>query len=256
MKPCQTLLPLLFAGSLLAQAQPFVLPKGELTPQQLIDATATYLDWNILFETPETSATPAAEPTTRRRTSRGSRPRRTSRPRTLQPIKLQTQITTDREGCESLLHNLLNCWRLVVTPVSGQRNTYQVVDALGPRARDIGNEAVYKTPAQILAHPDLKWPVITTVPLKHIHARRANNALRPFLAGIGGTTSASTVQVAHAGDARSLIVQGLQDQVAQTILLIRKADVEDPLSERCERLMLRIQELERRIGALQNKNSK
>jgi hypothetical protein len=210
-----------------------VLPKGELTAAALVTSASTYLGWNILYEAQPAAPTGAA--------SRHS-------------TRLQAQIVTDREGCEELLHSLLLRWQLVVTPVAGKRDTYEVIDLAGPRARDVAAAAAFKTPEQILARPGLETPVITSVELHHTDARLAHNALRPFLASVG--SGVGTVQIGHVGEAKGLIVQGMQSHVARTIHLLREADVEAGLPDRIERLTKRLRELEQRIEALQERTRK
>jgi len=255
---------MLLPAPLLAQEQrkpadPFVLPAGELTVEALIQGAAQYLGRNILYEAP---AAPVAQPAPRtNRPGQRGRGRGRSRNRTVpvqlpQPIKLQTQIVTDREGCEGLLHSLLHHWDLVVVPVDGKRDTYEVVNLRGPRWSQLRSDAAYATPEQILARPSLKSPVITTVELKNTNAQHANNALRPFLAGNTGAIGGNSVQVGNVGNAKSLIVQGPQDQVAKTIRLIRLADVKSPIPEQLERLNRRIRKLEQRIEALLEKTDK
>ena len=228
---------LALAGSTLAQgeraqATPFVMPAGETPLATLIDTCADYLEWNVLYDAK--ALTDAGLVT-----------------------RLQRQIVTDRDGCEELLYTLLYRKGYAIKTIDPKRDVFEAIMMSGPRAAEISASAAYQPWQSILDRPTLKRPVITTFALKHIHAQRANNALRPFFAGRRGP---STLMIGSVGDEQSLLLQGFQDQVAQAIQVIQLADKPQKprpaiidgmsMSDFVRRLEERVSELEAKLRAL------
>ncbi|MCK5940333.1 MAG: hypothetical protein KAI24_00075 [Planctomycetes bacterium] len=225
-----------FAQDDAAEAEPFVLPAGEMTITGLVDACASHLDWNILYNEQEiASAAPGGNKS-----------------------KLQRQVVTDSDGCEELLYSLLYRHGFAVVPLDPARDVYEVILMAGPRGREVANRATHKPVEQILARPNLKVPVITVVRLEHINAQLANNALRPFFASNSGGYGANSLSIGNVGNAQSLLLQGFQDQVAQAIRMIGLCDIEQPaqdyhgqpLPDYIARLEQRIKKLENRLEKL------
>lgn len=219
--------------------EPFVVEAGEVQLTTLIDRCAAYLDCNILT-TPQEMAQASGAVT----------------------AKLQKAVRTDRAGCEEFLANMLYRSGFVLTYLDGKGETMEVVSMNGPRAREISSRALPTTADAVMARPNLKLCVITTIPLKHINATIATNALRPFFASAGGS---STLTLGNVGNNTSLLLTGLQDQVAGAIRLIEKCDVPSndtfdpqsgmPVSPRIATLEARVKELEERIAALEGKKA-
>jgi hypothetical protein len=132
----------------------------------------------------------------------------------------------------------------------------------GQRAREISAGASYVELAKILERPALKRQVITTLSLQHINAQAANNALRPFFAGMGGASMG--LSIGTVGDPQSLLLQGFQDQVAQAIRVVQLADVPQraelelvkgkTMRHYIQQLEARIQTLEKKLAAIEQKN--
>ncbi|MBL8725039.1 MAG: hypothetical protein JNK49_13395 [Planctomycetes bacterium] len=211
--------------------QPFTLPVGELKVTDLVDRCAAYLGRNILIGPNELLHSGVRD----------------------HALRLQQPIETNREGCEELLANLLWSKGLALVEVDAASGTLEVIALLGPRAREVGANAKNRTVAEVLARPNLKVPVTTTIDLQHSNANAVINGLRPFLASTSG--SGGQVQLG-AGGARSIVVSGAQDQVAKTVGMIRGLDVQPmpgtdpvplPLATRLEQ---RLEALEQRIAAL------
>lgn len=238
---CAAILPALLAlhatgQNVTTQApKPFVIEAGETSIQNLIDATANYLGCNIMAAASEIGQ--AA------------------------PVRLQQAISTDREGCQELLAGMLSRSHLVLTVLDEKLGVMEVINLQGQRGREVFQRAQWKTVDAILKRPRLKMPVTTVVSLKHINAQLANNALRPFFASAGGNGGFS-LMIGNAGSQASLIVAGMQDQVAQAIQLIHQCDVEQPpeafrgpdLPGYVAKLEKRIAALEKRIAALKKKS--
>jgi hypothetical protein len=225
---------LLFAGIARAQdvdkkPEPFALAASAIELSEFVDACAGYLEWNILYDTREFEGAGAGA------------------------IKLQRSIVTDRDGCEELLYSLLYRQGYAVKTVDAARNVYEVLMMQG---------ASYVELAKILERPALKRQVITTLSLQHINARYANNALRPFFAGTGGTSMG--LSIGTVGNPQSLLLQGFQDEVAQAVRVIQLADVpprpelepmpgNKTMKEYVKLLEARIQALEKRLAKLEQK---
>jgi len=217
-------------------ARTFVHAAGEVSINDLIDRCASFLDYNILVSPQELAVC----------TGGGG-------------IKLQKRVETDRDGCEELLANLLYRHGLVLTVLDQELGMLEVIHASGPRGREIQTRALLRTPEQVLARPRLKVPVMTTVPLQHINATIATNALRPFFASTGGPGPAASLTLGNVGNSSAMLLSGMQDQVAHAINLIRACDVEtaadnglrDGIDGRSIHDQLR--SLERRVDAIEKK---
>lgn len=184
-------------------ANGMTLPAGEITANDLIDAAAKFLGRNILWSPQELGNTPT--------------------------FGLQRPLAVDARGCEEVLCQLLATRNLIVLPIDEQKNLYEVVSLQGPRQRDIPAAAVWRTPDELLQREQLKQLVISIVPLKHINAQIATNALRPFF-GMSGQNSAASLIIGNVGTNEAVLLQGFADQVADAIRLLRESD--KPMAER------------------------
>ncbi|MBK8097535.1 MAG: hypothetical protein IPK26_10525 [Planctomycetes bacterium] len=186
-------------------ANGMTLPAGEITANDLIDAAAKFLGRNILWSPQELGS--------------------------VQTFALQRPLAVDAPGCEEVLCQLLATRYLVVIPLDEQKNLYEVVSLNGQRQRDIAATAVWRTADEVLRREGLKQVVICSVPLKHINAQVATNALRPFFGMFGGgNNSAAGLIIGNTGTDETVLLQGFADQVADAIRLLRDAD--KPLAER------------------------
>ena len=184
-----------------AKAQ-FVMPAGETSIQDLVDNCAKHLSINILTNPQECAHG--------------------------QAIRLQKEIVTDSAGCKDLLTGLLYRAGFALTSVDEDLGLYEVIMMNGPRGREVMNRAKHRTIEQVLQRPTLKVAVTAVVELKHINAQLANNALRPFFASSGGHQVGGSLMIGNVGSASSLLLSGMQDQVAQAIRMIRICDVPQP----------------------------
>jgi len=240
MKTTLALLAVLSVAPCLAQDpakgsdRPFMLAAGEIKLTELIDRCANHLGYNILRNQAELLHS-------------SSRPGPAS-------VLLQQPITTGKEGCEDFLTSMLWSQGFALIETDPTNGTREVIALNGPRARDISASAKACTVEQILARPGLKAPVTTTFTLKHTNAMVVVNSLRPFLASTG--SPASTITLGASGMS-TVLLTGIQDQVAQAIGMLQSADVPPPAvapgaaAPLVERLVRRVEELEKRIAALE-----
>jgi len=207
---------------------PFVVEAGELELPQLVDRCAAYLDCNIVWNKMEMGPSGA-----------------------IQPVRLQKALRLDRDGCEEFLANTLYLNGLALTSLDAKGTMLEIVNMTGPRSREVTARAVERSVEQILARPALRMPVTTTVQLEHTNVIIVSNSLRPFFASTGGSPT-SVVTLGSLGNGQTLLITGMQDQVAQAIQIVRKGDVKpSPEMGGMPDAQDRIAALERRVAALE-----
>ncbi|MCK5942191.1 MAG: hypothetical protein KAI24_09495 [Planctomycetes bacterium] len=113
----------------------------------------------------------------------------------------------------------------VVPRGDGDLELLEIVLMTGQRGREVTNGARYVTPDELVNYRfQTGVPILTTVPLRHINAQLANNALRPFFAGTGGATAGSSVQIGNVGNKSALLLQGFGPQVYAAVELLKLVD--------------------------------
>ncbi len=210
-----------------APKAPFVIEAGEIQLPALIDRCADYLDRNILVSTADMHVGGASL-----------------------TVRLQQKIETDRSGCEEVLTSLL--YRAGFAMIQLDDGTmFEVVSLSGPRGREVANRAQHRTIDQVLARPNLKVPVTVSLPLQHINATVATNALRPFFASTGAPTGSASLTIGNVGNNSTLLISGFQDQVAQAIRIVRECDT--PPTKIAPSIEELIGSLQARLKALEDK---
>ncbi|MCA8951834.1 MAG: hypothetical protein KDE27_20155 [Planctomycetes bacterium] len=227
----RTALSLLLAATALAQGPTdprlakFIIEPGSLEISDLIDQAATYLGWNILVNPQEIQGCNGQ-------------------------FKLQNRVEVDRPGCEEVLTTLLSTRGIVLRTLDEPKGLYEVLALNGPRSGEAMNSAMQRSPAEILARPQLRMPVSTVLPLEHINSAVATNALRPFFGARGGQASVSFGSI---GSDSALLMTGMQDQVANAVRLIQLADVAKAAESAKPDVETRLEDLARRIGQLEDR---
>lgn len=181
----------------------FVLPAAEIDLDELIGATARYLQRNIICDPGELA--------------RASGP----------PLRLQKELALDALGCEEVVSQLLYVRGFALLAIDADRGLYEVVHLDGPRQNEVITAAPRRSVDEILRRPRLKMFVLTEVPLQHIDATVAANALRPFYgqaSSRSGGRNANVVTFGTMGSPGSLLIAGFQDQVAHAIHLVHACD--------------------------------
>jgi hypothetical protein len=210
----------------------FVLPEGAVGVEELIDAAALFLARNILWQGQEL----------------GNQP----------PFVFQKRLALDAIGCEEMLAQLLATRNLAVVPIDERRQVYEVLNLQGQRGREIVQRAVPRTPEEVLQRPNLKQIVLVTLPLQHINATIAVNALRPFFAS-NSPMPGQGLNIGTAGSNEAVLVLGFTDQVAACIRMLQQCD--RPLQERnpelhqlgqtCQSLQHAVTDLQSRLATVQ-----
>lgn len=233
-------LPLLFlclaTPSCIAQAQshspeqqPIVLPAGEHQLPALVDQCSVHLKVNILTSPQELTGGPQGNPT----------------------VRLQQSVTLDEAGCEDFLSSVLWQRGFALTWLNQSARTMEVISLNGPMGREVLQRAVQRTVQEVLARPDSRMPVAVVVELKHVNATIAHNSLRPFFASLGSQPAALTLGTA--GNGATLLVTGIQSQVAQALRIIQASDIPpaQPDSQSLEAVRLLCEKLEERVKVLE-----
>ena len=164
-------------------------------------------------------------------------------------ITMQKRIAVDALGCEDLISQLLYTKGFALVSIDASKGLYEVIAMYGPRRALIQERALTMTPEEVLRRPNLKMPVVTSVPLEHIQVQVATNSLRPFFASSGQVSGSLTL--GNVGNNRAMLLMGFADQVAAAIRLLRLVDV--PAGPVNPTLESRVNELEKRIAALERK---
>ncbi len=220
--------------------EPFRLAAGDVQMTALIDQCAAYLQVNILSSPQELQTSQSMS------------------------VKLQQPVTTDRNGCEELLTSLLYRSGFGLMWLDDKGSMMEVVNLQGPRAREMWSRAQERSIEAVLSRPNLKLAVTVVVPLEHINATIATNALRPFFASSGGMQVGS-LTIGNVGNNKSLLMSGMQDQVVQAIRLVQKCDqpgsyegqgMPMPDQDRMSKLEARVKALEEQLGKAKASDAK
>lgn len=178
-------------------ANTITLPVGDLPLQAVVDAAAAFLKVNILYNRAEIQAQGGT-------------------------IFLQTPMTLARDKAEAAISDLVYTNGFVLAPRDADQAVYELVHLRGPKAREAMQMAPQRTAEQVLSRPTLKQPVQTSLTLQNTNATIAINALRPFYAATSGGPTNMTFGCA---DNHTMLLSGIQCEVAKAIELLRKVDV-------------------------------
>jgi hypothetical protein len=212
---------------------PFVVGAGEVELTAFVDQCAHYLGANVVLDKREVEAASGMQGST---------------------IRLQQAISTDQKGCEELLAAMLSRSGFALTWLNRPQKVYEAVLLNGPRAREMSTRATESSVDNVLQRPHLKMPVSVTLPLEHVNAIVAVNALRPVFASTGGPGNSLTL--GSAGNSGGILLIGMQDQVASAIRLVRDLDAPAPeakdpsLADRVAKLEARLAAIEKALEAL------
>jgi hypothetical protein len=197
----------------------FVLPEGDVMPDELVNAAARFLSRNILVQPQELA--------------------------NLGVFTFQHRLALDAVGCEELLCELLASRGAALVPIDEQKQVYEVINLLGQRRGEAWSRPVWRTPEEVLRRPNLRQLVVTSVQLQHINAMVATNALRPFFAS-GNSNNAVGLSFGMGATNESLLLLGFADQVAGAVRLLQQSD--RPLKERSPEMY----EWQQTVQSLQN----
>lgn len=210
-----------------AQRTGLVLPAGEFTVQELVDATATYLCRNFLYDANAVQR------------ARG--------------FALQRPLAVDALGAEELLYALLATRDFAVLPIDEPRGLYQIVllDPQQPRA-DVLASSPWRTPEEVALRPRLREIVFTALPLQFADARDVAQALRQTTV-LGPWRPGQLV--ASAADRQLLVLHGYRDQVANALQLAGRLErlLQSSAGKPADPVLARLRQLELELAALKQR---
>ena len=210
-------------GAILATKDGLVLPPGELTVAELVDATARFLCRNYLYDHEVVQAA-------------GS-------------FTLQRSLALDAIGSEEILAALLATRGLAALPIDELRGVYEIV-SLAPDARRAPITNVpWRSSDEILRRPRLRELVMTAIELQHADASLLADALRAQFS-LQGMWQPGMPTASSAGR-HVLLLHGYRDQVAAAILAALQLDrLLTPSSSANDDLQRRVERLEAEVAAL------
>lgn len=209
-------------GPILATKDGLSLPAGEFTVADLIDATSRYLCRNYLHDDGAIAV--------------------------LAPFTLQRPLALDALGAEEVLYALLASRDLLVLPLDELRGMFAIVPLVG-RDRPLPMTSVpMRTPDEILRRPRLHELVTTVVTLRAAEAPALANALSVQFTLQSGRAASQTT--AAALDARTLLLHGFRDQLAEVLAVLRQLDRHAEAAATPADVLQRLDALEREVAAL------
>jgi hypothetical protein len=211
-----------------AKRPPFVIEAGETPLPALVDRAAAYLECNIVLSERDLASAP-----------------------NVPVVRLQAPISTDRDGCLDFLADALYRHGFALTWSNERLRIMEAINLAGPRAREVGNRATPRTEAEVTARPWLRMPVTVTLPLQHVNATIATNALRPFFASTGAPAGGGSLTIGNVGNSTAMIVSGMQDQVAQAIRVVRECDLPAKPELEVPEMHKRVAVIEKRLAAIE-----
>lgn len=207
-------------GAIVANKDGLVLPAREFSVAELIEATATFLCRNYLYDPSLTART-------------GS-------------FTLQKQLALDAFGAEELLAALLAARGLTALPLDEPRGVWHVLPLEDPRVLTL---LPWRAPDEILRRPRLRELAVTAIDLQHTDARALAQLLRQH--GQHGTATPPPF-FAFATDARLLLLRGYRDQIAAVLQLVHELEHATAPPPRIaeDELQQRVADLERELAEL------
>lgn len=210
-------------GAVLASKNGLVLPAGEFTVSELIDATATYLCRNFLYD-----------------------PNAVLRAK---GFTLQRPIALDALGAEEMLYALLASRDFAVLPLDEVRGVFQIVllEQNQPGVTALASTP-WRTAEEILRRPQLREIVFTAVELQNADAQQFVSLVRNAFT-YGGWRPGCLV--ASASERRTVMLHGYRDQVANAITLATRFDQwSRPALPVSDEVQTRLRQLEQEVAAL------
>jgi hypothetical protein len=199
------------------------LPAGEFSVVEVVEAVASYLCRNYLYDAEELAK--------------------------VSGFRLQRDLALDAVGSEETLLTLLAARDLVALPLDEHRGLYQIV-ARGTAQRAMPIAPVpWRSADEILRRPRLRDFVMTAIQVEFADANVLANAMRSHFALQGMWQPGMTC--ATAAGPKTLLLHGYRDQLAMTILVVQQIDrlsapppvANSPALERLEALEREVAEL-------------
>lgn len=207
-------------GAIVANKDGLVLPAREFSVAELIEATATFLCRNYLYD-PSVTARAGG-------------------------FALQKQLALDAFGAEEMLAALLAARGFTALPLDEPRGVWQVLPLEDPRVLTL---LPWRAPAEVLRRPRLRELAVTAIDLQHTDARALAQLLRQH--GQHGTATPPPF-FAFATDSRLLLLRGYRDQIAAVLQLVHELEqaAAPPPRVAADELQQRVADLEHELAEL------
>ncbi|MBL8748120.1 MAG: hypothetical protein JNK78_03100 [Planctomycetes bacterium] len=210
-------------GAIVANKDGLVLPTGDFTVAEVIDAVAAFLCRNYLYDPADVERT--------------------------EPFRLQRPLALDAIGAEEILHALLASRELAAIPLDERRGIHQVIP-IGPNTNGTAMALIaapWRTPDEILRRPGPHELVTTAVDVRFADVQQVAAALRAHFGSIGPWRPGALL--AFASSPGILLLHGYRDQIAQVLVLTQRLErtVAPPPDAQ---LLRRLEALEREVADL------
>lgn len=207
-------------GAIVASKDGLVLPAGEFTVAELIEACSAFLCRNYLYDLDAVS-------------------RRDG-------FVLQRPLALDALGGEELLYALLSTRGLAAVPIDELRGVYQIL-ALDSDPWPLAN-LPWRTPDEILRRPRLRELVVTAFDVQNADARALAQLFRQHADAKRGR---EPLFAAFATDEHLLLLRGYRDQIAPALQVVQQLDrASAPAPAAASPLQQRVDALERELAEL------
>jgi len=201
------------SGHIRADRSGLVLPAGAIDADELVDAVARFLGRSILWTAMEHGKAP------------------------VEPFVLQKELALDALGSEEVLSQMLWSRGFALVPLHADKGLYEILMQGGTRQRDIFANPIARTPEEILRQPALKLFVSTMFRPEHLDPASIQN-LHILLAQASNNGQPVAVYVG-----RTLLLSGMQDQLALALRILKTCDHPEEQPRRTE--------LEARVAAIE-----
>ena len=170
-------------------------------------------------------------------------------------ISIQTELRLDAAGVEQVISQLAYSRGFAMVARDRENGVFEWVAVNGSRRAEIFANPLRLTPEAVLAMRNSKIAVSTVLEVEHIDAQRAVTSLRPFFSAASGMQALTIGAVS----ANAMLLTGYADAVAVAIEQVQISEqAAAKVEQNAERqgLAKRIEQLERRLRALEKKLSK
>jgi len=183
-------------GDIVTGKRGLTLPAGEFTIGEMIDAVASYLCRNYLYD-----------PTVINQR---------------EPLVLQRALALDALGSEEVLYALLASRNLAALPLDEVRGVFQIVPLDSTHGAHPMATIPWRRAQDLVLRPHFREIVMTAMTLKHLDAPQVANALRNHFSMLR-TWQPGAPMVTFLGD-RSIVLHGYADQLTQVIQALSELD--------------------------------
>lgn len=183
-------------GDIVTNKRGLTLPAGEFTIREMIDAVASYLCRNYLYDPTVINEQP--------------------------PLLLQRAISLDALGSEEVLYALLASRNLVALPLDEVRGVFQIVPLAQNHESHPMASIPWRRPRDLVLRPHFRELVMTAITLQNLNAPQVTTALRSHFSMLR-TWQPGAPSVSYMGP-RTLVLHGYGDQLIEVVQALSDLD--------------------------------